>query len=111
MDAKVSDFLFPFKSKRDDFYLKKSTILIKIFSFGIFFVFIYGISQNTISWYEKKLSIFAENFIYTFEMYSKSPCTLDDGAKSLFINDARIVIAKKIGDEFVFKIEECKYKK
>lgn len=111
LDAKVSDFLFPFKSKRDDFYLKKSTILIKIFSFGIFFVFIYGISQNTISWYEKKLSIFAENFIYTFEMYSKSPCTLDDGAKSLFINDARIVIAKKIGDEFVFKIEECKYKK
>lgn len=36
LDAKVNDFLFPFKSEKDDIYLKKSTILIKIFSFGIF---------------------------------------------------------------------------
>ncbi|TYF64937.1 hypothetical protein DJ537_25660, partial [Enterobacter hormaechei] len=81
LDAKVNDFLFPFKSEKDDIYLKKSTILIKIFSFGIFFVFIYGVSQNTMSWYEKNLSKFAEKFIYTFEMYSKSPCDLGSDTK------------------------------
>ncbi len=110
-DAKVNNFLFPFKSEKDDIYLKKSTILIKVFSFSIFFVFIYGISQNTMSWYEKKLSKFSENLIYTFEMYSKSPCDLDSGTKSLFINDDRIISAKKVGDEVIFKVEECNYKK
>lgn len=111
LDAKVNNFLFPFKCEKDDIYLKKSTILIKLFSFGIFFVFIYGISQNTMSWYEKSLSKFAENFIYTFEMYSKSPCDLDSGTKSLFINDDRIIFAKKVGNEVIFKVEECNYKK
>lgn len=63
------------------------------------------------SWYEKKLSKFSENLIYTFEMYSKSPCDLDSGTKSLFINDDRIISAKKVGDEVIFKVEECNYKK
>ena len=44
-------------------------------------------------------------------MYSKSPCYLDSGTKSLFINDDRIISAKKVGDEVIFKVEECNYKK
>ncbi|CAI1620774.1 Uncharacterised protein [Serratia marcescens] len=111
LDAKVNNFLFPFNSKKDDVFIKKSTVLIKVFSFGIFFIFIYGISQNTMSWYENKLSKFSENLIYTFEMYSKSPCDLDIDAKSLFINGDRIIFAKKVGDEVIFKVVGCNYKK
>ena len=59
------------------------------------------------SWYEKKLSKFSENLIYTFEMYSKSPCDLDSGTKSLFINDDRIISEKKVGDEVILKLRNA----
>lgn len=107
LDAKLNNFLFPFKSEKDDIYLKKSTIIIKIFSFGIFFVFIYGVSQNTMTWYEKNLSKFAENFIYTFEMYSKSPCDFDSGTKSLFINDEKLFLQKKLVMKLFLKLRNA----
>lgn len=111
LDNKLSNFLFPFINFRDDVYLKKTTVLLRTFSFGVFFVFIYTASQNAMSWYEHNLSKVAENIIYTFEMYPKSPCYLDGDKKSLFINDDMIITAKELGGEIFFKIEECNYKK
>lgn len=88
-------------------FLYKTTRAIQTVSFACYFGFLYGFSHLIINDYNQFITTQTTKFIYTFEMYSKSPCQINSDMKIAFIGDGNVLTAKKENSRTYFKVMEC----
>ncbi|MEN4571599.1 hypothetical protein ABEG61_11845 [Pantoea agglomerans] len=110
-DNNLKKILFPGYEPPEGYFLHKTTRLIQIISMGLYCAIIYGLFHNKLDDYTKFLYDKSQSFIYTFEMFSKSPCTDLPPGKVAFINDDHVLHASDLGEKIIFKIYTCEYKK
>lgn len=110
-DDKLKKILFPGYEPQDGVFLYKTTKLIQILSIGCYCVFFHSLFNNILDDYTKFLYSKAQSFIYTFEMYGKSPCVGLPSGKVAFINDDNVLIAHNQGEDMSFITHTCEYKK
>lgn len=46
-------------------------------------------------------------FLYSFEMFEKTQCQLEEGQKVAFLGDGQVLIGSKEGDEISFAVQPC----
>ncbi|OAT18824.1 hypothetical protein M979_1648 [Buttiauxella noackiae ATCC 51607] len=109
-DHGFKTFIFPEYDVRKKKFLHKTTRLVQILSISLYCVYVYSFFQNTLNEYSNFLYKNSKSFIYTFEMYSKSPCKDIPEGKVAFIGDDKILHAKRNGEIMTFKIYTCDYK-
>lgn len=110
-DNNLKKILFPGYEPQDGYYLHKTTRLIQAISMGIYCAFIYGFFNNMLDDYTKFLYAKSQSFIYTFEMFSRSPCTGLPPGKVAFINDDHVLHASTKNGKKTFTTYTCEYKK
>ena len=47
-------------------------------------------------------------FLYTFEMFNKAPCALEQGQGVAFLDGDRVLLATRKREEITFTLGECK---
>jgi len=110
-DNKLKKILLPGYEPQDGVFLYKTTKLIQVLSIGCYCVFFHSLFNSILDDYTKFLYSKAQSFIYTFEMYGKSPCIGLPSGKVAFINDDNVLIAHKKGEDMSFITHTCEYKK
>ncbi|WIM56284.1 hypothetical protein P7T05_06965 [Pantoea anthophila] len=110
-DNKLKEILFPGYKPQDGVFLYKTTKLVQILSIGCYCVFFHSLFNSILDDYTKFLYSKSQSFIYTFEMYGKSPCVGLPSGKVAFINDDNVLIAHKQGEDMSFITHTCEYKK
>lgn len=109
-DHGFKKLVFPGYDMGEKIFLHKTTRLVQILSISLYCVFIYSFFQNTLNEYSDFLYKNSRSFIYTFEMYTKSPCKDIPEGKVAFIGDDKILHANRKGEMMTFKIYTCDYK-
>jgi len=109
-DNNLKKIIFPGYEPRDGSFLYKTTKLIQVLSLGIYCVFFYSFFHSILNDYTKYLYSKSQAFIYTFEMYEKSPCVGLPSGKVAFINDEHVLIAQRDNEIMKFITHECVYK-
>lgn len=109
-DNNLKKIVFPGYEPQDGSFLYKTTRLIQVLSLGIYCVFFYSFFHSILDDYTKFLYAKSESFIYTFEMYGKSPCIGLPSGKVAFINDEHVLIAQNENKKINFVTSECVYK-
>ena len=109
-DNNLKKILFPGYEPQDGSFLYKTTKFIQVLSLGIYCVFFYSFFHSILDDYTKFLYAKSQSFIYTFEMYGKSPCVGLPPGKVAFINDEHVLIAQNENERINFITRECVYK-
>ena len=108
-DNKLKKILFPGYEPLEGYYLYKTTRVVQFITVGIYCIFFYSFFQHVLSDYTRYITSKSQSFIYTFEMYDKSPCINIPPGKVAFINDDHVLHAHKEERGIVFKTLSCEY--
>jgi len=107
-DEKAKAVFFPGLDFKESIPYPRTTRLIQLISFAVFFGFVFSWSQKSSKSYETFISDTARSFLYQFEMYPKSPCKVTDGERVGFLGDGKILVGSKLETTVTFVVQECK---
>jgi hypothetical protein len=108
-DNDFKRFFIPWYSASTEIKYLKITRAVQTTSIIIFFGLIYSLSHKI----DEKYTVFVSNsarfLLYNFEMYSKAPCVIENGVKIAFIEEDKILVARRNKEgNTTFKLAECK---
>ncbi|WP_425914143.1 hypothetical protein [Pseudomonas sp. GWSMS-1] len=75
--------------------------LIAIFGFA----YQWSLGENTA--YSDFVESRTKWFLYSFEMFEKTQCQIEEGQKIAFLGDGQVLVGRKEGDEISFLVQQC----
>ena len=107
-DKKAKAVFFPGLTSAETIPYPRTTRIIQLLSFAVFCGLVYSSSQKSAKSYETFLTETAQSFLFQFEMYAKSPCTVSNGSRIAFLGDGKILVGSKSNAVVTFQVQECK---
>lgn len=106
-DGRFISMIFPWYRVEESTPYKRSTITVQVVSFLV----LCGLAFSWVTDGKHGYNAFVEDkarwFLYTFEMYKKSPCVMRDGQRVAFLSDDQVLVASEEGDVITFQVQPC----
>lgn len=83
------------------------TAFVQMISLMAILIFAYKWSQGENTAYSGFVETKTKWFLYSFEMFEKTQCQLEEGQKVAFLGDGQVLIGSKEGDEISFFVQRC----
>lgn len=100
--------MFPWYRPREGVRYRAITALVQVVSAVVLASLGYQWWTGSHSVYESIVKDRARWFLYTFEMFDKAPCALEQGQRVTFLDGSRVLFATKSSEEITFVLGECK---
>lgn len=85
----------------------KTTKFIRFFCIIFISILSYNYSKKHLNEYNNFMNLSAKYFILNFETYPVSSCENSKQARVAFLDDGKILIAKKVASESSFEVAKC----